>query len=153
MKARFSYLSGAVVAVAAVALTVPLTVRSGAAAQSTSTPAPAKGVAKGDARLIAGKQVFDKWCATCHSSAPSSPGTIALAAKYEGEMPGVLEDRTDLTPEVVSMFVRSGISIMAPFRKTEITDAQLGDLSAYLSAPIGKRNAMRPKAKPSGARK
>lgn len=144
MKTRFSYWSGALAAlvtgvVAVGALTVPLAMRSGAVAQ----PAPASTPVKGDARLIAGKQIYDKWCATCHSSAPSNPGTIALAAKYEGEMPAVLEERTDLTPEVVELFVRSGISIMAPFRKTEITDAQLADLSAWLSAPVAKRQSLR----------
>ena len=47
--------------------------------------------------------------------------------------PAALEERTDLAPEVTKVFVRSGISIMAPFRKTEITDADLEALAAYLA--------------------
>jgi hypothetical protein len=42
-----------------------------------------------------------------------------------------LLDRTDLAPQVVSAFVRQGVLLMAPFRKTEITDADLAALSAY----------------------
>ncbi len=76
------------------------------------------------------------WCATCHSSGPGMPGTAALAAKYKGRQPAVaavLEDRTDLTPASVRFFVRQGVSVMAPFRKTEISDAELDALAAYLT--------------------
>lgn len=81
----------------------------------------------------AGKQVFDHWCGTCHAAAPRMTGTAALDFKYKGEKPGALEQRTDLTPDVVKYFVRNGISVMAPFRKTEITDAELDALADYLS--------------------
>lgn len=80
-----------------------------------------------------GHQVFKHWCAPCHSSGPHMPGTEALAAKYKGALPAVLEQRTDLTPEVVHQFVRHGINVMPPFRKTEISDADLKALGAYLS--------------------
>jgi hypothetical protein len=64
------------------------------------------------------------------------PGTTALAAKYKGKQPGVpavLEERTDLTAASVRFFVRQGVSVMAPFRKTEIADAELDALAAYLT--------------------
>jgi hypothetical protein len=64
------------------------------------------------------------------------PGTAALAAKYKGRQPAVaavLEDRTDLTPASVRFFVRQGVSVMAPFRKTEISDVELDALAAYLT--------------------
>jgi hypothetical protein len=64
------------------------------------------------------------------------PGTTALAAKYKGRQPGVpavLDERTDLTPASVRFFVRQGVSVMAPFRKTEISDADLEDLIGYLT--------------------
>lgn len=88
-----------------------------------------------------GKQVFDRWCTACHADSLRSPGTTALAAKYGKDMPAPLEKRTDLTPEVVSMFVRQGVSIMPPFRKTEISDAELAALGRYLSArkPASRR--------------
>lgn len=80
-----------------------------------------------------GREVFEHWCAPCHAAGPKHPGTQALAALYNGSKPDALEQRTDLTPEFVTQFVRNGVSIMAPFRKTEITDADLAALGAYLS--------------------
>ena len=80
-----------------------------------------------------GMDVFQKWCAPCHAPGPKHPGTQALQALYNGEKPAALEERTDLTPEIVSTFVRTGVSIMAPFRKTEVSDKDLADLGAYLS--------------------
>lgn len=80
-----------------------------------------------------GKQVFDRWCASCHEPGIRAPGTTALAAKYGKDLPAVLEQRKDLTPEVVAYFVRNGVSIMPTFRKTEISDAELAALAKYLS--------------------
>lgn len=83
--------------------------------------------------LAAGKAVFDHWCATCHGEGRYMGGTNGLRAKYQDEKPALLEARTDLPAAVVKIFVRTGVGIMAPFRKTEITDAELEDLAAYLA--------------------
>jgi len=80
-----------------------------------------------------GRQVFEYWCAPCHAPGPRHPGTQALDALYKGAKPGPLEQRTDLVPELTRQFVRSGVSVMPPFRKTEITDADLAALAAYLA--------------------
>jgi len=90
-------------------------------------------------RHAEGKAVYDKWCTPCHGEAPRLAGTLALQNKYEGKIPAALELRTDLTPETVSYFVRNGVAWMAPFRKTEVTDAQLAAIGAYLSAPLQER--------------
>jgi len=45
----------------------------------------------------------------------------------------VLLERTDLSPEAVTLFVRQGVLSMPPFRKTEVTDAELAALSAFVS--------------------
>lgn len=83
-----------------------------------------------------GKQVYDYWCATCHGTGRGKPGTTALAAKYKGtERPPVLADRTDLTLPAIRLFVRNGISIMPMFRKTEVSDADLEAIAAYLTRP------------------
>ena len=79
-----------------------------------------------------GESVYTYWCATCHSAGPGMPGTSALQAKYNGETPAVLTERTDLTEEMIASFVRNGVSVMPPFRKTEITDADLRAMAAYL---------------------
>jgi mono/diheme cytochrome c family protein len=99
----------------------------------------------------AGKHVYDHWCAPCHDAGRAHhPGTGALAFKYKGEnIPAALEQRTDLTPDVIKTFVRNGVSVMPMFRKTEISDAQLDALAAYLShqpvkSPATKRKAKRP---------
>ncbi len=89
-----------------------------------------------DRSVQRGEEVFAYWCAPCHSAGPRNPGTIALEVRYKGSKPAALEARTDLTPELTSMFVRTGISIMPPFRKTEISDPDLAALAAYL-APKG----------------
>jgi mono/diheme cytochrome c family protein len=82
-----------------------------------------------------GEAVFDYWCAPCHAPGPGHPGTQGLQVKYRGtDTPAPLQERTDLTPPVVKTFVRQGVLAMAPFRKTEITDAELDALAAYLSA-------------------
>jgi mono/diheme cytochrome c family protein len=57
---------------------------------------------------------------------------MALQTKYEGKIPAVLLERTDMTPEFVKTFVRTGVSVMPFFRKTEISDAELDSLAAYL---------------------
>jgi len=84
-------------------------------------------------KLQQGHEVFNKWCAPCHSAGPGNPGTTALETVYQGAKPGALEQRSDLTSEIVSYFVRNGVSIMPFFRKTEISDAELEALAAYLS--------------------
>ena len=80
-----------------------------------------------------GEAVYNHWCAPCHAPGPGHPGTQSLEIKYHGSTPAVLKQRKDLTPEFVKTMVRQGILLMAPFRKTEITDAELEDLAAYLS--------------------
>jgi (+)-pinoresinol hydroxylase len=81
-----------------------------------------------------GKAVYEHWCAPCHAPGPGHPGTQSLQVKYQGKLPAVLLERTDLSPQTVSIFVRQGVLLMAPFRKTEITDAQLTALAAYVTA-------------------
>jgi len=88
-----------------------------------------------------GRAVFHNRCAVCHGAAggpgrdgPSDmPGTFSLAFKYQGEKPGPLEDRTDLTPEIVKFYVRNGSGYMPQFRKTYVSDRELDALGAYLS--------------------
>jgi len=92
-----------------------------------------------------GKAVYEKWCTPCHGWNPNGrgrfggsgfPGTDALAVKYKGRtpaVPSVLEERNDLSPAAIKLFVRQGVTVMPFFRKTEIGDADLADLTAYLT--------------------
>jgi mono/diheme cytochrome c family protein len=86
-----------------------------------------------DSLAARGAEVFQYWCAACHAPGPRHPGTQALDALYKGAKPGALEQRTDLLPELTRAFVRTGVSVMPPFRKTEISDADLEALAAYLA--------------------
>jgi len=78
-----------------------------------------------------GHKVYDKWCFPCHGSGQGRPGTASLAAR--GQKPAVLEERTDLTAPTIKQFVRHGVLFMPTFRKTEISDADLDAIAAYLT--------------------
>jgi (+)-pinoresinol hydroxylase len=84
-----------------------------------------------DAQIQRGHQVYNKWCLPCHGSGAGKPGTASLAAR--GQKPAVLEERTDLTPTSIKTFVRHGVLFMPMFRKTEISDADLDAIAAYLT--------------------
>jgi (+)-pinoresinol hydroxylase len=85
------------------------------------------------ATSVSGEAVYERWCAPCHAAGPGHPGTQSLQIKYGGKTPAVLLERTDLSAQAVTVFVRQGVLMMAPFRKTEITDAELAALSAYVA--------------------
>lgn len=90
----------------------------------------------GAADVDRGERLYEQWCQGCHdrlgSNRETMPGTTPLAARYQGTLPAALVDRDDLTPELVKVFVRQGISFMPTFRKTELTDAELDDIVAFL---------------------
>ncbi len=89
-----------------------------------------------------GKAVYAHWCAPCHADSMGLAGTNSLATKYEGtDIPAALEDRTDLSAPLIQYFVRNGVAWMPPFRRTEVSDADLAALSAYLTAPLEDRGA------------
>lgn len=76
---------------------------------------------------------YQDYCSMCHGDGPGKPGTMALKAKYKGTEPALLDQRTDLTPELIKTYVRNGVSIMPIFRKTEISDADLDAIASYLT--------------------
>lgn len=108
---------------------------------SRNSTTPAEEPEKVAAEFQQGRKLYEYWCSTCHGAGVGAegraqlPGTAALQEKYQGELPAVLEERTDLTPEIVSLFVRNGVSVMPFFRKTEISDEELAQISAYLTRP------------------
>jgi (+)-pinoresinol hydroxylase len=83
------------------------------------------------AQIDRGHKVFDKWCFPCHGTGVGKPGTDSLAAR--GQKPAVLEERTDLTAPAIKTFVRHGVLYMPMFRKTEVSDADLDAIAAYLT--------------------
>lgn len=101
---------------------IPAWNRAVAAVESTGTPAQR------------GAAVFNNRCSICHGrDVRNAPGTSSLQYKYQGALPPALEDRTDLTPQLIETVVRTGIAVMPQYRKTELSDAELAALSAYLT--------------------
>lgn len=84
-----------------------------------------------DAQIERGHKVYDKWCFPCHGTGTGKPGTDSLKAR--GQNPAALEERTDLTAPVIKTFVRHGVLYMPMFRKTEVSDADLDAIAAYLT--------------------
>ena len=78
-----------------------------------------------------GREVYQKWCTPCHGTGLGKPGTSAAAA--HGVKPAVLEQRTDLTSKMIETAVRKGVYFMPRFRKTEISNADLAAIIAYLA--------------------
>jgi (+)-pinoresinol hydroxylase len=91
------------------------------------------------ATIERGRTVYEYWCAPCHglgignNGVQHLPGTDALRVKYQGALPALLAERTDMTPELVKFYVRQGITVMPFFRKTEIDDVELDALAAFLT--------------------
>ena len=95
--------------------------------------------------LERGKAVYDQWCIICHGEddPASGGGTAALEFLYQGALPAKLEDRSDMTPELITELVRRGRFGMPNFRLTEISEQQLEDMIAYLrrnSGDVGDAN-------------
>lgn len=90
------------------------------------------------AELMArGEAVYEYWCNACHGPEMLKPGTAALAIKYQGALPAALTERTDMVPEFVEQIVRQGISMMPFFRPTEVSNADLDALAAFLTDNSG----------------
>lgn len=89
-------------------------------------------VAADGTQVQRGHDVYQHWCSPCHAPGARHPGTNALAAKYKGEIPPALEQRSGLTLDFITLYVRHGVTIMPFFRKTEISDADLQAIAAYL---------------------
>ena len=98
------------------------------AASAQSPPSPDRG-----------KLLFQQKCQPCHGTERSDqghamlPGTDALRLKYRGSLPAALEQRSDLTPAAIKVFLRRGSWSMPPFRKSELSDADIADISAWIA--------------------
>lgn len=98
-------------------------------------------LAQDRAAIERGNAKFQYMCAPCHGAGIGDdgramlPGTDALRIKYRGALPALLEERSDLTADVIKLYLRRGSWSMPPFRPTEITDAEIEDIAAYLAEP------------------
>lgn len=59
--------------------------------------------------------------------------TMNRVLGYDGGAPqALLEERSDLDYETLKFYLRQGTFSMPPFRPTEVTDAEIADIAAYL---------------------
>ena len=110
-----------------------ISVPAGAAPSAPQRAEPGAGWSRVPVIGNGGEQVFHRYCWECHGDGPDRPGTLALQAKYNGNPPARLDQRRDLTADFVMGTVRHGISVMPSMRKTEIGDAELKAIAAYLT--------------------
>ena len=77
-----------------------------------------------------GQELFRNNCFYCHSE--KVWGTLSLE-KRRPAGDALLEKRTDLVPEFVKSVVRKGLGSMPAYRRTELTDADVDAIIAYLT--------------------
>ena len=80
---------------------------------------------------MTGKEVFDHYCTYCHG-ASDGPGTMQLK-RTRGADKALLTERTDLAPDYVEYVVRHGLKSMPPFVPSDLTEAKLKALVAFLA--------------------
>ena len=86
-----------------------------------------------DSPLASGERIYRDKCEYCHGDGVQKGGTFVLEARYQGAVPALLTERTNLTPEYIRAVVRTWTNGMAPIRPTEISDPELETLVAYLT--------------------
>jgi mono/diheme cytochrome c family protein len=77
-----------------------------------------------------GKALYGATCNYCHSE--KVWGTLALERR-RGTSDALLEKRTDLVPAFVKSVIRNGLGSMPAYRRTELTDAEVDAIVAYLT--------------------
>ena len=82
------------------------------------------------AQELHGKQVYGRTCIYCHG--PGVWGTNRLAKRVDKDH-AQLETRTDLSAATIRTVVRTGIGSMPPLRRTELSDADVDAIAAYLT--------------------
>ena len=86
-----------------------------------------------DNLISRGEQIYLARCEYCHGEGLQKGGTMALQGRYEGAVPAVLDQRTNLTSEYIRAVVRTATNGMAPVRITEVDEQQLDAVIAYLT--------------------
>jgi mono/diheme cytochrome c family protein len=85
---------------------------------------------------VNGQELFERWCSHCHGEGEAA--SIFLEKKYQGSVPAVIEQRNDLTRELVAFRIRTQIPGMPAFRPTELSDEDVALISDYLAGDDNK---------------
>ena len=79
-----------------------------------------------------GKALFEATCNYCHNA--RGWATERLKAR-NGEDRAVLVERTDLDPTYIRTVVRNGLVSMPAYTPTDLNEAQIRAIAAYLARP------------------
>ncbi|GAA0271685.1 hypothetical protein GCM10009127_09920 [Alteraurantiacibacter aestuarii] len=116
-----------------VAASLALSACSGGEAEQAATggpppmPQPVTMAQRPDA--TGGEALYVEFCAMCH--APNGMGTGLIARRADVSL---LEERDDLTVELVVLSARNGIGNMPAIPRGEVSDEQLQQIAEYLAA-------------------
>jgi len=77
-----------------------------------------------------GKKLFHATCIYCHGE--KVWGTFTLERRM-GKDHALLEKRDDLVGAYVKTVIRAGLGSMPPYRRTELSDADIEAIAAYLT--------------------
>ena len=80
---------------------------------------------------MTGKDVFDHYCGACHGT-DDGPGTMQLR-RTRGKDQALLTERTNLSADYIEYVVRHGLRAMPPFVPSDLTEAKLKALLAFLA--------------------
>lgn len=86
-----------------------------------------------EALIEEGRNVYLARCEYCHGGGVQKGASMMLQRRYQGAVPAVLHERTNLPPEYIRLVVRTNTSGMAPIRTTEVSESQLDAVIAYLT--------------------
>ena len=73
--------------------------------------------------------LFGEKCGMCHRA--NGMGTTILSRRQQGEL-AILENRKDLTAELIEAVVRGGLGVMYPISRGEVSDEQLDRIKQHL---------------------
>jgi mono/diheme cytochrome c family protein len=83
-----------------------------------------------DASVNRGKELYNKYCMSCHREGGWASSVLAKRMPKEVS---ALEKRTDLAPKYVERIARIGLNNMPGYRPTELTDGDLKEIGEYLT--------------------
>jgi mono/diheme cytochrome c family protein len=113
--------------------------RGNAAAGSPSSPAdyPAAGLASTVPPVTdtPAARLYREKCGVCHQVWGDFPGSgVEFLQRTRGPAAAMLDARTDLQPDYIRSVARTGLMVMPPITRAEVSDAQLEEIIDYLTA-------------------
>ena len=103
-----------------------------AAADNAAWASPSSAAYQNRSSSSPEEALFVEKCGMCHRE--RGMGTVLLGRRTGPEL-AMLEQRKDLAPELIRLYVRTGAGNMPRIGRGEVSDAQLKVITAYLTRP------------------